>query len=129
MEKQILIVENGAKPASDIRDWVFRNPVIPVFVGNGIEALLWLGKGNIPDLIFAEVEMGLMPGIQFVQYLKASGFFNEIPIIAFGNPNKHEGLAAMMQAGANDYLVHSVTEKEIAACVDKYLPFNLVTKR
>jgi CheY-like chemotaxis protein len=73
--------------------------------------------------------MGLMPGIQFVQYLKASGFFNEIPIIAFGNPQKHGGLAAMMQAGANDYLVRPVTEKEIAACVDKYLSFNLVTKR
>jgi len=124
MEKQILIVENGAKPGSDIRDWAFRNPVVPVFMGNGIEALLWLGKGNIPDIIFAEVEMGLTPGVQFIQYLKASGFFNEIPIIAFGNPDKHEGLAAMMQAGADDYLVRPILSEDIGNCVNKIFSKN-----
>lgn len=119
MEKQILIVENGSKPGTEIRDWAFRNPVIPVFAGNGIEALLWLGKGNIPDLIFAEAEMGLMPGVQFVQYLKASGFFNEIPILAYGNPDKHEALAGMMQAGASGYLIRPIKAEEIQSFVDK----------
>jgi CheY-like chemotaxis protein len=126
MEKQILIVENGSKPGSQIRDWAFRNPVIPVFMGNGIEALLWLGKGNIPDLIFAEVEMGLMPGVQFVQYLKSSGFFHEIPIIAFGNADKHEGIASMMQAGANQYLVRPFIQTEIESVVQKFMELEKV---
>jgi CheY-like chemotaxis protein len=73
--------------------------------------------------------MGLMPGIQFVQYLKASGFFSEIPIIAFGNPQKHEGLAAMMQAGANDYLIRPVSAKEIGICADKFLSLQLVPRK
>jgi CheY-like chemotaxis protein len=113
MEKQILLVENGSKPSLEIREWASKLDIQLVLMGNGIEALLWLGKGNIPDLIFAEEEMGLMPGHQFVQYLKSSGFFNEIPIIAYGNPNRHEQLAAMIQAGAVHYMLRPFSVQEL----------------
>jgi len=113
MQKQILLIENGSKPNLEIREWASNLDFQLVLMGNGIEALLWLGKGNIPDLIFAEEEMGLMPGHQFVQYLKASGFFNEIPIIAFGSPQRHEQIASMMQSGALDYLIRPFLQSEL----------------
>ena len=71
---------------------------------NGIEALIWLEKGNIPDLILADSEMSLIPSAQFMQYLEASGFFCDIPVIAFANENNHEGLAAMVRLGANTHV-------------------------
>jgi CheY-like chemotaxis protein len=113
MQKQILLVENGSKPNLEIREWASKLDIQIVVMGNGIEALLWLGKGHIPDLIFAEEEMGLMPGHQFVQYLKASGFFNEIPVVAFGNPDRHEQLAAMLQAGAVQHLVKPFSQSDL----------------
>jgi len=113
MQKQILLIENGSKPNLEIREWASNLDFQLVLMGNGIEALLWLGKGNIPDLIFAEEEMGIMPGHQFVQYLKASGFFNEIPIIAFGSPQRHEQIASMMQSGALDYLIRPFLQAEL----------------
>lgn len=122
MEKLVLIVENGAHPGQEIRDWAFRNPIVPVFMGNGIEALLWLGKGNLPDLILAEAEMGLMPPVQFVQYLKASGFFQDIPVLAYGNPDKHEIIAGMMQAGAADYLLRPFGVEELKKSIQRIFP-------
>ena len=113
MQKQILLIENGSKPNLEIREWASNLDLQLILMGNGIEALLWLGKGNIPDLIFAEEEMGLMPGHQFVQYLKASGFFNEIPIIAFGSPDRHEQIASMMQSGAIDYLIRPFLQTDL----------------
>jgi CheY-like chemotaxis protein len=113
MQKQILLIENGSKPNLEIREWASNLDFQLILMGNGIEALLWLGKGNIPDLIFAEEEMGLMPGHQFVQYLKSSGFFNEIPIIAFGSPDRHEQIASMMQSGAIDYLIRPFLQTDL----------------
>jgi len=116
MQKQILLIENCSRPNLEIREWASKLDIQLVLVGNGIEALIWLGKGNIPDLIFAEEEMGLMPGHQFIQYLKASGFFNEIPIVAFGSPERHVQLASMMQAGAKDYLIRPILSSDLEKC-------------
>jgi CheY-like chemotaxis protein len=73
-EIQVLIVEKELNSASDIRDWAFRNPVIPVFVGSGLEALIWLGKGNIPDLIMVDSGIEPMEGPDFIKTIKGIGY-------------------------------------------------------
>lgn len=105
MFQQALLIENHFKPNIAIREWASGNGCSLTCMGNGIEALLWLGKGNLPDLIFAEAEMGLIPAYQFVQYIKSSGFYQDIPVIAFGNEYQQKELAAMMQSGAADFLI------------------------
>jgi CheY-like chemotaxis protein len=108
-EYSVLIIEKEVNSAQTLRDWVFRNPVVPVFVSSGIEALLWLGKGNIPDLILADAEMQEpVSGSEFIRTLKASGFFHEIPIVVFGNPDRHPEMAMMRQAGAAEHIFLSV---------------------
>ena len=126
MEKQILLIEKSSRPNLEIREWASKFDFQLVLMGNGIEALLWLGKGNIPDFIFAEEEMGLMPGHQFIQYLKASGFFNDIPIIAIGNPDRHEQLASMMQSGALDYIIRPISSELLAQKLNRLLVTNQV---
>jgi CheY-like chemotaxis protein len=126
MEKQILLIEKSSRPNLEIREWASKFDFQLVLMGNGIEALLWLGKGNIPDFIFAEEEMGLMPGHQFIQYLKASGFFNDIPIIAIGNPDRHEQLASMMQSGALDYVIRPISSELLAQKLNRLLVTNQV---
>ena len=100
----VLIIEKEENSASAIRDWAFRNPVVSVFVSSGVDGLIWLGKGNIPDVILADAEMYPMEGPEFIRTLKSSGFFQEIPVIAFGNPELHPVLASMRQAGAAEHI-------------------------
>lgn len=100
----ILIVEKEENSSGLIRDWVFRNPVSSVFVASGVDALLWLGRGNLPDLILADAGMKSMDGPEFIRTLKSSGFFQEIPVLAYGNPEEHPMLAGMRQAGAMGHI-------------------------
>lgn len=101
----ILIIENRAHPNPVLHRWVKSLSVQKTVKCNGIEALMWLGRGNLPGLILAEAEMELMPGTHFIEYIKASGFFYDIPVVAFGEPTSREIIAAMMQAGASDYIL------------------------
>lgn len=102
-KKVVLIIERDSREDS-LRQWTLASEIIPVFVSSGVEALLWLGKGNIPDLILADAGMEPMPGPEFIRTIRSSGFFQEIPVIAFGLPEFHPSLAAMRQAGAVDHV-------------------------
>jgi|GEM_PF-3171077 CheY-like chemotaxis protein len=103
-EKVILIIEKEANSAPEIRNWAFRNPVVPVMAASAVEALIWLGKGNLPNLILADAEMKQMDGPDFVRTLQSSGFFHDIPVIVFGTPDQHLIMAEMRQAGAVDHV-------------------------
>jgi CheY-like chemotaxis protein len=122
MDKLVAIVENGAGPGPEFRQWNEMSDIELVFLGSGIEAILWLGKGNIPDLILAEADMGFMPGEQFIQNVKRNGFFKDIPVVAFGDPSSHPRLAEMVQAGADDVLIRPFGSEEINDIMGRFLP-------
>lgn len=103
-EMLILIIEKEDSIHSSVRSWAMQSSVIPVFVSSGVEALLWLGKGNIPDLILADASMEKMSGQEFVETIRSSGFFQDIPVVVFGYPEFHLSLASMRQAGACDHV-------------------------
>ena len=50
-------------------------------VKDGFDALAWMSKGNIPDLILLDLQMEGMDGTTFLSNIKSSGFFRNIPII------------------------------------------------
>ena len=104
VDKLILIIENETSEASSVKKWSLTEGVIPVFVASGVEALLWLGKGNIPDMILADAAMDKMPGEEFIRTIRRSGFFQEIPVLVFGNIEHHLTMVAMRQAGAGDHI-------------------------
>ena len=113
-DKLILIVENEANPALSVRDWAYGSSITPVFVSSGLEALLWLGKGNLPDAILADAGMEQLNGVDFVKTLAQSGFFHEIPVLVFGPPQFHPVLAGMRQAGAKDHVFLPVDGEELS---------------
>jgi CheY-like chemotaxis protein len=58
---------------------------------DGIEGLVWLGDGNLPDLILLDMHMPEMDGISFLQQVKSSGFFKQIQVIIISaNDNEHD---------------------------------------
>lgn len=50
-------------------------------VNDGFEALAWMGKGNIPDLILLDMDLPKIDGATFLSNIKSSGFFKNIPVI------------------------------------------------
>lgn len=48
---------------------------------DGFEAMLWLSKGNHPDLILLDREMPNLGGIKFLRGLRGSGLHKDIPVM------------------------------------------------
>lgn len=117
----VLIIEKDENSASEIRSWASLNPVVPVYVSTAVDALLWLGKGNLPDLIIAEAGMEPLNGPDFVRTLKASGFFQDIPLLVFGYPEQHPLMAEMRQAGAVDHIFLPVKEEDLSRRISLYI--------
>lgn len=46
-----------------------------------VEAMQWLHKGNMPDIIISEINMPYMSGSDLISNLKISGLYRHIPII------------------------------------------------
>lgn len=46
-----------------------------------VEAMQWLHKGNMPDIIISEIDMPYMSGPDLISNLKISGLYRHIPII------------------------------------------------
>jgi len=48
---------------------------------DGLEAIKWMQEGNIPDLIVCDIQMPNMNGYEFVENIRSSGLFQNIPLL------------------------------------------------
>lgn len=63
---------------------------------NGLEAISWMDKGNMPDLIISDLEMPYVDGLDFVRSLKTSGYYRSIPIILLSAAYSIDELASQL---------------------------------
>ncbi len=48
---------------------------------NGFDGLAWLSYGNMPDLIVLDMSMPRLSGLDFLNNIRTSGLFREIPVL------------------------------------------------
>ncbi len=48
---------------------------------DGFEGLAWLSYGNMPDLIVLDMSMPRLSGLDFLNNIRTSGLFREIPVL------------------------------------------------
>lgn len=71
---------------------------------NGLEAMLWLEKGNFPDLIIVDVNMPEIGGYEFLKLVHSSGFFQDIPIVVLTGLNELEIKEKFCREGVNGFM-------------------------
>lgn len=67
---------------------------------NGVEGMAYLASGNLPDLILADMNMPGMNGIEFIQNLKCSGFYKNIPVFFVTGNDDFDTQKLCLEAGA-----------------------------
>ena len=73
---------------------------------HGAEALeLLLSGAWEPDLILSDVEMPIMDGWEFLQYVKTDDNFGHIPVVMITSLDSDEYRKKAFELGASDYLV------------------------
>ncbi len=117
MKKKLLAVDDE-KSILMILDFVFGKKYEVTQKNNGKEALTWMQEGNIPDVIIADLNMPELDGFEFIEQVRSSGFYRNIPLIMLsGNESTQDKIKALKN-GADDYLVKPFNPEELEARID-----------
>ncbi len=87
---------------------------------SGKQALTFLEKHR-PDLIFMDVEMPEMNGIETVQKIKENPLWREIPIIFLTGNKEKDTIYSCMSLGAVDYMIKPVSVPKMLEKIRKVL--------
>lgn len=71
---------------------------------DGIQALGWLEKGSIPDVIIADIDMTHISGLQFIGAVKQNEWLKKIPIVVLTSKERSSDRIDCLKLGAEDYL-------------------------
>jgi DNA-binding response OmpR family regulator len=118
MKKQVLLIDDNQSISTLIAS-LLREEYDVTVKHNGLDAMLWLGQGHLPDVILADVAMPRLSGVEFINNLKASGFFCDVPVLVLTDEDKTEMTIQCMNAGATDYIFKPFTPSELLDKVSK----------
>ncbi len=88
---------------------------------NGREALIWLYQGNLPDIIIADINMPILNGEGFINEIKSSGLYSNIPLIMLSGEDKSEIRIKCLNAGADDFMMKPFNPRELEARLNAVL--------
>lgn len=70
---------------------------------DGLEGMAWLSNGNIPDLILLDLVMPSLNGYEFLQNIRTSGFFKNIPVLILSGTEDQVEKDRCFQLGIRDF--------------------------
>lgn len=76
--------------------------------GDGVEALTVLSD-ELPDLVFLDIRLPRMDGLEFLEQVRASDRTRNLPVVIVSNYSEKELVSRGLQLGAVDYLIKSHT--------------------
>ncbi len=116
-----LIVEDDAINQKLLQTLLSKNPHVKNFyeASNGLEALDVLEKNRDINMIFLDIKMPIMDGIEFLENLKSRHDFDYIPVIVLTTDETRKEEA--LNLGAFDFIVKPIHQNDINEKIDKAL--------
>lgn len=122
MSKHLLIIDDDDSLRTLLEIYLKKKSFKVSAMKDGMEAMLWLQEGNVPDLIIADLGMPRLDGFEFLKNCKKSGFFREIPIIMLTGMDRDEVKKKCLDLGAVTYLVKPFKFDELVEKIDNTIP-------
>lgn len=101
--EQILIIEDHSALRILMSNFLGKNFKVKT-TANGYEALAWMNQGNIPDIIILDINMPKLGGIEFLNNIRISGFFQGIPVVIVSGEEEGKIIEKCLEIGINGYL-------------------------
>jgi CheY-like chemotaxis protein len=76
---------------------------------NGQEALDIARTGFVPDVLFVDLIMPVMGGVEFLQNIRKENLFAHVPIIVLTNQSQSTDVATAKGLGVHSYIVKATT--------------------
>lgn len=71
---------------------------------DGLEAVLWMQEGVIPDIILADLDMPHLDGLGLLKTIKSNPTYSHIPVIILSGKKDSESKIRCLKMGAGDYV-------------------------
>ena len=112
---QALIVDDSRAMRQILRGMLKQLGFDVVEAGNGREALQHLEvTQQPPDVVLVDWNMPEMNGLQFVQAVRAEDRLCHLPLMMVTTETEMDQMAAVLAAGANEYLMKPFGKEAIA---------------
>lgn len=126
LAKTILIVEDvdlNFLLLQKIIERTARFPHIIIRAENGKIAVDYCSTNAEPDLIFMDIEMPVMNGIQATEHIKRR--YPEIPVVIQTAYTSEENREKAEKAGSNDFITKPIRKDLVASILSKFIPVTL----
>lgn len=118
--KTILLVDDKIQLLALLKQ-ILKSRYEVVLKCDGLEAMEWMQLGNIPDLILTDIQMPRMDGMKFLQIVKGSGVFSEIPVIILSSRESSQDRIECLKQGASDYISKPFNPEELLVRIERWL--------
>ncbi len=118
--QKVVIIEDDLAIQTLLCTVLEYNFIVTAF-DNGMEALSFLQKGNIPDIIISDLNTPELNGYDMLLQLKASSFFSSIPIIILSGEEGSDTRIKCFEAGADDYIIKPFNPRELEVRINAIL--------
>lgn len=88
---------------------------------NGQEALDVLAREWV-DLVFADINMPVMNGVEMIRRMRADELLRSVPVIVITTDRSDGRMAELRAAGIQSYLTKPLTPEDLKRAVDQLLP-------
>lgn len=120
MKKKILVVDDIYE-FRRLTTIILLSKYVVESAENGINALSILHSGYLPDLIICDLIMPVLRGEDFLDQLKNSWAFKDIPVIILSGIDKSEEKIRLIKMGACDYLEKPYNPAELIVRIENAL--------
>ncbi len=84
----------------------------------GVTAMEWLLEGNIPDIVLCDFALPKITGLEFLQNLRKSGVFKEIPVIMYTSHVDEQLRQNCFEAGALEVIEKPFDPPQLIATIN-----------
>ena len=122
---RILLVEDNPADISLTKEALNKNEIINEIhvVHNGVEALNFLEKKHRPDLIFLDLNLPKMTGLEVLKEIKEHEKYKRIPVIILTISTNEEDLIKAYNLHANCYVIKPLEIKEFYVIMSSIVNF------
>lgn len=118
--KKVLIVDDKEQIAKILFAYLHQDYEC-FYMQNPQQAIEWLLRGNMPDLIISDIRMPEMRGDEFLAYLKLNELFKQIPVVMLSSEDSTSERIRLLEEGAEDYIVKPFNPQELKIRIKKIL--------
>ena len=121
MQKKVLIVDDSKLMRIIIKKILSNDDLFVVTgeAGNGIEALSEIER-DVPDIIFLDIEMPEMDGVEATREIRQFLSKSDLPIIALTANVSLEDREACLKSGMNDFLTKPLNGEALDKTLERW---------